>query len=289
MSTRFTRLRNREALSWLGTPYLLGGSTRDGIDCSSFVRENLNSLGLAIPLSNVQMLQDSGLFIPAVPAHINRFPCYLFWEYKSYSTPAGKLPFYVDSRHDGVEPATKFFTSEESMWEHIDSLDNPVKDSVRLRNLGTRISGIREELYGSATVLSDHEDVQFSSGSINLNEVRAAHHVAIVLDRRRIIHSSITSRANGVQIDNFSLDHGASAGFTNEYFAEMMELVGYPIGLVTGAVLDVSEFWLASTIYADTNNNGVLDSDEDFITIGLSDPGNNTKVSSSVHLRRLVM
>lgn len=38
-----------EADSWLGVPYLFGGITRDGVDCSGFVRNVFASAGMSLP------------------------------------------------------------------------------------------------------------------------------------------------------------------------------------------------------------------------------------------------
>lgn len=38
-----------DALSWLGSPYRMGGSARNGIDCSGLVRAVYSSLGLSLP------------------------------------------------------------------------------------------------------------------------------------------------------------------------------------------------------------------------------------------------
>ncbi len=38
-----------EAESWLGSPYLYGGITRDGVDCSGFVRNVFASAGQSLP------------------------------------------------------------------------------------------------------------------------------------------------------------------------------------------------------------------------------------------------
>ncbi len=38
-----------DTLSWLGSPYRLGGSARNGIDCSGLVRAVYSSLGLSLP------------------------------------------------------------------------------------------------------------------------------------------------------------------------------------------------------------------------------------------------
>jgi cell wall-associated NlpC family hydrolase len=38
-----------DAMSWLGSPYRMGGSARNGIDCSGLVRAVYSSLGLSLP------------------------------------------------------------------------------------------------------------------------------------------------------------------------------------------------------------------------------------------------
>lgn len=37
------------ALSYLGTPYVFGGNTREGLDCSAFVLQVFNSMGIKLP------------------------------------------------------------------------------------------------------------------------------------------------------------------------------------------------------------------------------------------------
>lgn len=38
-----------EALSWMGTPYVYGGSTKNGIDCSAYVQKVYRSQGILLP------------------------------------------------------------------------------------------------------------------------------------------------------------------------------------------------------------------------------------------------
>lgn len=37
------------AQSWLGTPYLWGGNTRNGVDCSGFVKNVFDEVGIVLP------------------------------------------------------------------------------------------------------------------------------------------------------------------------------------------------------------------------------------------------
>lgn len=54
---RGARIRNF-AQGWLGTPYLWGGSTRSGIDCSAFMREMYRELfGLELPRTTRQQIE----------------------------------------------------------------------------------------------------------------------------------------------------------------------------------------------------------------------------------------
>lgn len=49
----------REALSWIGTPYVYGGETKDGADCSGFVMMTYkNALGIKLPRTSA----DQGEF-----------------------------------------------------------------------------------------------------------------------------------------------------------------------------------------------------------------------------------
>lgn len=49
----------REAMSWIGTPYVYGGETKDGADCSGFVMMTYkNALGIKLPRTSA----DQGEF-----------------------------------------------------------------------------------------------------------------------------------------------------------------------------------------------------------------------------------
>lgn len=51
-----------QALTWSGTPYQLGGSTTNGVDCSNLVHQVYNSLGLYYPYTNTATFANSQFF-----------------------------------------------------------------------------------------------------------------------------------------------------------------------------------------------------------------------------------
>ena len=48
-TTRIARTLTRDALRFLGTPYVFGGTSRSGFDCSGYVQHVFAMLGLSIP------------------------------------------------------------------------------------------------------------------------------------------------------------------------------------------------------------------------------------------------
>lgn len=53
----------REALSWIGTPYVYGGESKEGADCSGFVMMTYkNALGIKLPRTSA----DQGEFVESV-------------------------------------------------------------------------------------------------------------------------------------------------------------------------------------------------------------------------------
>jgi cell wall-associated NlpC family hydrolase len=54
------------AKSFLGTPYLYGGESKDGIDCSAFVREIFLEFGYYFPRTSRQQFRDERLKIVSV-------------------------------------------------------------------------------------------------------------------------------------------------------------------------------------------------------------------------------
>lgn len=47
------------AQSWLGTPYVWGGNTRNGVDCSGFVKNVYESIGIILPRTAQQQFEFS--------------------------------------------------------------------------------------------------------------------------------------------------------------------------------------------------------------------------------------
>ncbi|MEJ5244599.1 MAG: C40 family peptidase [Bacteroidota bacterium] len=45
------------AQSWTGTPYVWGGNTRDGVDCSGFVKNVYESIGIILPRTAQQQFE----------------------------------------------------------------------------------------------------------------------------------------------------------------------------------------------------------------------------------------
>lgn len=72
-----------EAESWLGTPYRLGGNTRTGVDCSGFVHNVFQVLGLELPRT-VETLYEIGL-----PIHRRklRMGDLVFFRFKGRESP----------------------------------------------------------------------------------------------------------------------------------------------------------------------------------------------------------
>ncbi|MDR0927934.1 MAG: C40 family peptidase [Ignavibacteria bacterium] len=45
------------AQKWLGTPYLYGGNTKSGVDCSGFVKNIYSEIGINLPRTSAQQFQ----------------------------------------------------------------------------------------------------------------------------------------------------------------------------------------------------------------------------------------
>lgn len=57
----------QQALSWLGTPYRYGGASRDGTDCSGFVRSALLAAGVELVPRTSAALASFGIAVPGQP------------------------------------------------------------------------------------------------------------------------------------------------------------------------------------------------------------------------------
>lgn len=78
------------ALSWLGSPYRMGGSARSGIDCSGLVRAVYGSLGLVLPRTAAGQFQQG---IPVADAELR--PGDLVFFENTYKSGISHVGIYV--------------------------------------------------------------------------------------------------------------------------------------------------------------------------------------------------
>lgn len=240
------RRMDLEMRSWLWTPYLLGGSTKGvGSDCSNTIRVALNNVGVTdLPESNVEMLLDTGRFIPANAGHISRIPCFLFWTFRrllahASSSELGFRAFFVEDdilvwdTGSGVSLATAQADADAQGPDFRLLLDTCL---THLRGVHSRLKSPDGLNIGDPSQVGYLQVIR-ASDAVDLVTRRAAHHIAYVYDRRRIIHSATTSRFDGTQWDPFSFESPAFTYFTPEYLNELADLGGITVGLITGDTL----------------------------------------------------
>jgi cell wall-associated NlpC family hydrolase len=104
-----------EAQSWVGTPYQLGGNGRGGIDCSGFVHNVFQILGLELPRT-VETLYQVG---ETVPRRKLRLGDLVFFRFKGNSGPT-HVGIYLGEGvfiHASVGRGVRFDTVESGAYD----------------------------------------------------------------------------------------------------------------------------------------------------------------------------
>lgn len=244
---RGRKLWQSTLLSWEGVPYSLGYSDRTGADCVGFLIGALREYGYPSLPRSLTMLLASPAWIPTPISRAASELGILLWGWNSLkitNVDSWSVNAYSSANvlEDTLTHASAGYNTEiiqcaravKTLKPHIAivqggflwQLDQASKTAVYMRDvLKDPISQRLWSWWDAGTYYPFQQSF---------------HHVAALLDRRNVIHSTITSQANGVQIQPLGKVLSGEAGFDNDTVAAFAELFGIGINLLTEATHTLS-------------------------------------------------
>lgn len=236
--------------SWLDSPYELHGTDRDGVDCSSFVAGALREWRYpSLPHSNVEMLTNNLLLLPVPLSVALRKIGFLAWSWGSIrilNIDAWSV-FTLDQYGDADET----LASGDGTDFHL------FPPAVGALGAGSKGHWIAYDIWQMTQNTIEFGDrapkshwwwalYSWYAAAYNTQLFgKGFHHIAAILDRRRIIHSTITSGANGVQIASLGEALGDGISFDTATVNAFAELFGLGINLVTATATTINNARLA--------------------------------------------